>query len=111
MLNRISTVTTLYTSQQDRESTCIFPNKTNVIGTMWPPVSTSAEQKSGMVEVQSASSFHKLVHSQVITRNTSKEDTQIRRVGVYAMDKPYSRLLLIYQKGGVHVNMVATSTA
>ena len=31
--------------------------------------------RPGMVEVQSASSFHKLVHSQVITMKTLKEDT------------------------------------
>ena len=40
-----------------------------------------------MVEVQSASSFHKLVHSDVITMKTLKEDTQIRRVCVYDMDR------------------------
>ena len=40
-----------------------------------------------MVEVQSASSFHKLVYSQVITMNTLQEDTQIRRVCVYDMDR------------------------
>ena len=32
--------------------------------------------RAGMVEVQSASSFHKLVHSQVITMKTLKEDTE-----------------------------------
>ena len=46
---------------------------------------------AGMVEVQSASSFHKRVHSQVITMKTLKEDTQIRRVCVYDMDRgPFS---------------------
>ena len=39
-----------------------------------------------MVEVQSASNFHKLVHSQVITMKTLKEDAHIRSVCVYDMD-------------------------
>ena len=38
-----------------------------------------------MIEVQSASSFHKLVHSQVITMKTLKEDAHIRGVCVYDM--------------------------
>ena len=53
---------------------------------MWRPVNTSPEQKSSMVAVQSASSSHKIVHSQVIAIKTLKEDTQIRRVCVYDMD-------------------------
>ena len=48
--------------------------------------------------MQSASSFHKLVYSRVTTMKILKEDTQIRRVCVYDMDKPYGRLLLISQK-------------
>ena len=63
-----------------------------------------------MVEVQSASSFHKLVHSQVITMKTLKEDTQIWRVCLYDMDTSYSRLLLISQKGGVSLNWPCLDT-
>ena len=51
--------------------------------------------------MQSASSSHKIVHSQVITIKTLNEDTQIRRVCVYDMDigsQPYGRLLLIPEK-------------
>ena len=37
--------------------------------------------------MQSASSSHKIVHSQVITIKTLNEDTQIRMVCVYDMDR------------------------
>ena len=63
-----------------------------------------------MVQVQSASSFRKLVLSQVIKMMTLKEDTQIRRVCVYDMDKPYDRLLLISQKGGVSLDWPCLDT-
>ena len=60
--------------------------------------------------MQSASSFHKLVHSQVITMKTLKEDAQIRRVCVYDTYKPYGRLLLIFQKGSASLDWPCLDT-